>query len=460
MKIALIMPNTRNMQGTTCPPLGLMFIAAVLREKGHTIKIFDRNLDFFVFTKIKKFKPDMIGLSALTGPMLLDVIEIAKKAKSMFGESFPIVMGGVHASLLPKQTLENKFIDYVVIGEGEYTFVELVDSIENKKDLSKVLGIGYKNDGKIIINKKRPLIENLDELPLLPWDLINYKMYFKFDIVLVTSRGCPYRCTFCYNLGFNEARWRGMSAERVIKEIRNVEKLTKNKNLKFHDDNFTADKERLYKILDYLSPDYNLFVETRINYVNKEFLKKFKKFKGAWLYFGVESGSQRILNKMKKAITVEQIKEAFNLCNKYKIKNTASIVLGSPTETEEEMEMTLKLLDEINPTRHTYCLYTPYPGSPLFDEIVANGLFKPPKTLEEWAGFTVDIGKADLNVANLSSVNSKKLKQLNASSWMKTIKSVIKSGDFHKIKMRIINYQPFVIPYFDGLDKTIAGLIK
>jgi len=173
-----------------------------------------------------------------------------------------------------------------------------------------------------------------------------------------------------------------------------------------------------------------------------------------------ESGSQRILNKMKKALTVEQIKNAFKLCNKYKIKTTASVVLGSPTETEEELKMTLDLLDEIKPTRYTYCLYTPYPGSPLFDEIVEKGLFNQPTTLEGWAGFTVDIGKADLNIANLSAVNSKKLKQLNASSWIKTLKSVIKSGDFHKIRMRIVNYQPFIIPILDPLDKTLSIIIK
>lgn len=460
MKIALVMPNTRTMEGTTCPPLGLMFIAAVLKEKGHTIRIFDRNIDFFIFTKIKKFKPDIVGISALTGPMLLDVIGIAKEVKLMFGESFPVVMGGVHASLLPDQTLENPFINYVVIGEGEHTFVELIDAIENKKDLSKILGIGYKKNGEIVINKKKPLIENLDEIPLLPWDLVRYKMYFKFDIILVTSRGCPYRCAFCYNLKFNESRWRGMSAERVIKEIKNVEKLTKSKDLGFHDDNFTADKERLDKILDYLSSDYNLFIETRINYVDDEFLKKFKKFKNVWFFFGVESGSQRMLNKMKKGLTIEQIKKAFQLCKEYKIKTTASVMLGSPTETKEELEMTLKLLDEIKPTRYTYYLYNPYPGSELFEEIIKKGLFTHPKTLEGWANFSTDIRKANLEILNLSSVNPRKLKQLNMSSWLKTIKSVIKSGDFHKIKMRILNYQPFIIPYCDPLDKFITKLIK
>lgn len=460
MKIALIMPNVNTIEGTTCPPLGLMFMAAVLRQKEHKVKIFDRTIDFFVFTKLKRFKPDLIGLSAMTGPMLLDVIQIAKEAKSMFGVSFPVVMGGTHASLLPKQTLEHPLIDYVVIGEGEHTFAELVDAIENKNDLSKILGIGYKKDGKLIINKRRPLIENLDELPLVPWEMINYKKYFNYDLVLITSRGCPYKCGFCYNLQFNESRWRGMSAERVIKEIKNLEKLTTNRCLKFHDDNFTADKERLYKILNFLSPEYNLFIETRINYINEEFLKKLKKFKKVWLYFGVESGSQRILNKMKKAITVDQIRKAFQLCHKYKCSTTASVVLGSPTETEEELEMTLKLLDEIKPTRYTYCLYAPYPGSPLFEEIVENGSFKPPANLEGWAKIATSIGNADLSIANLSPISSKKLKQLNKLSWKKTILSTIKAGEFHKIKMRLLNFQPFIIPYSDFLDKFIAKMIK
>lgn len=459
MKIALVQPNMKCIGGTAIPPFGLMCVGGILKKSGYEVKLFDRSMDFFVFSKLKKFKPDIVGISALTGPDLIDVIKIAKKVKSFFGDSFPVVMGGVHVSSLPEQTLENPYIDYIVINEGEYSFLEFIKTLEKRGDISKVRGVGFKKNGKIIITKKRPLIKNLDALPLLQWGLINYKKYFKFDVILITSRGCPYRCKFCYNLFFNKGRWRGMSAKRVIKEIRNIEKLTNNKNLAFHDDNFTADKKRVYKILDYLSPEYRLFIETRVNYIDEEFLSHFKKFKSVWFSFGVESGSQRVLNNMNKGITVKQIKNAFDLCNKYKFKTTASVIFGSPTETKEEVAQTLKLLKRIKPTRYTYNIYTPFPGSPWYNEIIKKGLFNPPRTMEEWSKFATDISLSDLTKTNLSSVSPRYLKKLDRSSWIKTIWAIIKTGDLHKIKMRVINYEPFIIPLLDPLDDIISKFI-
>jgi len=456
MKVALIQPNTKTIQGTTIPPFGLMYIGSIAKEMGHKIKIFDRNLDFFTFTKLKKFNPDLVGISGFTGPCLMDVINIAKQVKKMFGQSFPVLMGGVHATVLPEQTLENPCIDYVIMGEGEYTFLEFLKTLEQGGDMTKVKGVGFKKKGVITINERRPLIENLDKLPLLNWNFVNYKKYFRFDVTLITSRGCPYRCGFCYNMKFNEGRWRGMSAKRVIQEIKAIEKLTNNKNLGFHDDNFTADRKRMVKILDYLSPDYNLFIETRVNYIDKDFLSYFKKFKSVWFFLGVESGSQRILNKLNKGIAVKQIENAFDLINKYKFKATASVIVGSPTETKEEVQETMRLLERIKPTRYTLNLYTPYPGSLLYDEIVKGGLLKQPKSMEEWSKYALGI---DSSKKSISSFDASYLKKLDRDSWIKTIMAIIKTGDLHKIKMRIINYEPFVIPLLDLLDKLISRAV-
>ena len=237
MRIALVQPNARTLQGVTYVPLGLLYVSALLIKAGHSVKIFDRNLDFFVFHKLKKFRPDLIGISALTGSSLLDALKISKFAKQMFGKDFPIIWGGVHPSLLPSQTLENKYIDYVVIGEAEYSFLELVEALEKKRDLRSIKGIGFKGENNnIVITERRELIMDLDQLPKLPWHLINTKKYFRFDISIVTSRGCPYNCAFCYNLEFNEGRWRGMSVERVLSDIKDIKGIAKIKYLNFKDD--------------------------------------------------------------------------------------------------------------------------------------------------------------------------------------------------------------------------------
>lgn len=449
IKIAFIQPNTRTLEGTTMPPLGLMYVAAVCRKAGHEVKIYDRNIDLFTFTKLKRYNPDIVGLTAFTGPCIKDVIMVAKHIKKTL--SSIIILGGVHVTCLPEQTMNSGLFDFAVLGEGEETIIELIDAISNKTDLQKVKGISYFSDNKLIITAPRKLIENLDTLPTIQWDLIDAKKYFKYDIILITSRGCPGRCSFCFNHKFNQSRWRGMSAERVIEEIKSVEKLTNNKNLGFHDDNFTANRPRLYKILEYLSSDYSLFIETRVDYITEDFLKHFTKFKKVWLYFGVESGSQRILDKMHKGITVEQSIKAFELCNNYNISTTASIVLGSPTETEDEIKETFELCKKLKATRYTYCLYTPYPGSPWYDEVVSNHTFNPPDSFEGWSKFALELGR--VNKSNISAVSTNYLRSLNRRSWITVVWNLIKKRDFHKIKLRLQNYQPYLIPCLDPIDK-------
>lgn len=454
MRVALVQPNTRCLQGTVIPPFGIMYIAAMAREAGHDVKIFDRNIDFFSFSKIKKFNPDIVGVSGFTGPGLIDILNVTKQVKKML--NIPIIMGGVHATFFPEQVLKNDSIDYVIVGEGEHTFIELLDAIDNRKNLFNIKGIGFKDPEAIVVTAKRELMKELDNLPKLPWDLVNYKKYFKFDIILITSRGCPYRCAFCYNLNFNKSTWRGMTADRVIEEIQHVEALTDNKNLGFHDDNFTADKDRVYKILDYLSPEYKLFIETRINYITKDFLDRFKKFKSVWFFIGVESGSQRILNKMRKGITVKQIEEAFDLINEYGYSSTASVVVGSPTETEHELQLTKDLLARIKPTRYCYNIYTPYPGSEWYTDIIKDGKFKQPETFEEWGKYAGEILGTNIANRNLSEIRSSKLIYIDIGSWVKTLWEIVKTMDLHKIKMRLTNYEPFLIPRLDWLDKRLS----
>lgn len=460
MRILLIQPNTSTLRGTTCPPLGLMFVAAVVRQAGHEVKIIDRNIDYFPLYKTKRFKPDLVGISSFTGPMILDAIRVSKRIKEIFGDEFPVVWGGIHPSLLPEQTLENPYIDFIVRGEGEHTFLELVEAIEQGKELEGIKGIGYKKNGRIILNEERPFIENLDELPLLPWDIVRAEKYFAIEVVIVTSRGCPHNCAFCYNQKFNKRRWRAWSAERTLTEIAKIEEITSNRRLKFHDDNFTVNKKRFYKIMEGLSSEYTLYLEARAEHIDEEFLSRLDKFRRVWLFIGVESGSKRLLEKMNKGTTHDHIRNAYRLCRaKKNIFTTTSVILGLPTETPKELQMTLELVEELCSDWATYCLYTPYPGNRFYEEIIAGGAFRPPESLMEWANFTPDIGKTDFSKITHSKVDQAFLKKLNRKSWIEVMTNMAKRGDLHKVYRRLIDSTPFLTRTLNLLEEKWHGLL-
>jgi len=244
-----------------------------------------------------------------------------------------------------------------------------------------------------------------------------------------------------------------MSPERVVAEVKRIEGLTNNRHLKFHDDFFTSNYDYCKKIFDNISGEYSLLLYTRVTFVNERFLELLKKFRRVWLSFGVESGSERMLEKYKKKITLQQIRDAFALCKKQKnIRTKASVIMGAPTETKEEIEMTLQLMKEVNPTRHTYCVYSPYPGSELYDEAVNSKLFTPPETIEGWAKVTMH----GIDSSRMLGIDEEFVKAIDKQGWMVNVKNIIHEGEWYKIVQRLKDYDPFLIKIFNYIEgKTI-----
>jgi len=387
MKALLITPYSFTIRGLIQVPLGIMLVGGFAQKYGHTVKILDRNYETNARRIIDDFKPDVVGISSMTGPMLIDGLKLSKYIKEKF-LCTKVIWGGIHASTLPENTLLEDYIDYVVIGEGEKVFVELLDAIENKKDLSAIKGIAYKEDGRIIVNKRRPLLEDMDSVSLVPWDLIDVKKYLKYETLFITSRGCPHRCAFCYNEKFNFSRWRGMSAERVKAEIEHAKLYHPIRRFRFDEDNFCVNKKRCYQILDFLPKEAPLYLSTRIEYVDEEFCRRLSEFKDAFVFTGVESGDNEVLKRFQKDITIEDTKRAYSLINKYKIKTSGSFIIGGPGETREELSKTLKLIDEIKPTRPSCCIFVPLPGSVLTDQLMRKGKLNHLKRMEDWARYS------------------------------------------------------------------------
>lgn len=403
MRILLINPSTRTyrkgLSVKAQAPLGLLCLASVLREQGHKVKIFDHNVENNGIKNCKIFHPDLVGVSTFTGPMIRDALRLSEIFREL---NVPILWGGVHASLLPIQTVSDHRVDMCVVGEGEETIVELADYLEKNRDISEVKGLVWKqsrNGGvKIINNAPRPFIKNLDALPFPAWDLIDRHKYMDTSLGVETSslalysiqssRGCPYHCGFCYNTVFNECKWRFKSAARVLEEINFLKEKYNIKRLNFKDDNFVVNKKRTIKICKNLyreNIDVNFAIDCRVNLLSKELATYLKLGGCTRLFFGVESGSPRILRFIKKGITPRQAVNAVNLCRKTGLITSASFVIGFPTETLRDIELTQRFIYRLNPHNLLLKIFVPYPGSYLYDYVVKNNLFVPPQKLEDWA---------------------------------------------------------------------------
>lgn len=378
---------------TAMPPLGIATIAAVLENAGYKVDILDINFlsrkRFSwrqVETNIREIKPDIVGISCTT-PAVINVLKITDIVKSINPKVF-VVAGGPHASAAPQNLLEiAKSIDVIVIGEGEHTFLELLCFIHNERRIEDIKGIAYRENGKIILTPRRDYIENLDEIPfparhlLLPLDSYPFAghCYNKLPVTsMITSRGCPHNCNFCSQGVFGQ-RYRARSAESIVFEMEELVKRYNIKSIMIVDDTFTLDKKRVYAICKLIwrkGLNVSWLCYAGIQEVDKEMLIEMKQAGCYQIYYGIESGSQRILNIMNKGITIEQIKTAVKDTKEAGLEVRGQFMLGYPTETLEEIKRTISFAKELNLDYAEFGVTTPLPGSELYNWAISEGKFK------------------------------------------------------------------------------------
>jgi radical SAM superfamily enzyme YgiQ (UPF0313 family) len=306
--------------------------------------------------------------------------------------------------------------------------------------LNDINGIAYKAGHQIIVNERRPFIKDLDSLPLLAWHLIRPEKYLKYETLLITSRGCPHRCSFCYNRKYHFGRWRGMSARRVKAEIDHVLTFHPIRRFRFDDDNFTVNKKRFYEILDYLPKDIPLYFETRVDYVDEDFCQRVSQFKDPFIFIGVESGDDEMLRKLCKDITVSQIYSAYELINRYNLKTSASFIIGIPGETREQLGKTLALIDRIKPTRPSCCIYVPFPGALLTEELRRKNQLPRLETLEAWVEMDAEMAGGP----QYSEISNQELNRIYKLYWRKLIYNFILTG---RLKWIFIGFNNLIINY-------------
>lgn len=389
--IILIQINYSKDHSEVTLPLGILSVGSVLKKAGLKVKLMnvtEKNIDKTA-REIVDLNPDFVGISVMTGIQTKHSAELSKKIKE-FKKDLPIVWGGIHPSLLPKQCLSEEYVDYIVIGEGETTVIEFVKQLMSSQRFNEVDGLGYKQDGQIIINQEREFIKNLDEYRL-DFSLIDLNRYLfklknsKRAIAYKASRGCSFNCAFCYNQVFNKNRWRAWSTNSVVEDVNFLKEKYGVDAIKFYDDNFFIDRQRALEILEKI--DIPAHTEIRIDMITDDLARRLKELKVSELLIGIESGSNRMLQLINKGYTVDKIKEGVKILAKHDLCATYSTIVGLPTETEEEFNKTLDLMSWVHSVHpragFTLGAYLPYPGSLMYKFAIEKG-FKPPQKTEDW----------------------------------------------------------------------------
>jgi radical SAM superfamily enzyme YgiQ (UPF0313 family) len=363
-------------------PLGIGYIAAYLRKYGnHEVKMYEPEAQRLSQADIERiitgYAPDVIGITCST-PNFSRAISLARMCKT--NSSAKVVIGGVHASAVPDFIMENysDCIDCVIAGEGERTMLEFVHACGNSTPIDDISGLVYINNGRVMHTGKRSFIEDLDSIPnpardLIPQNLFAPNMHnarYKNCMTILTSRGCPFNCSFCAARIVSGKRYRVHSAEYVLEEMEMLKKDYHARQLLITDDTFTLNHDRLEQICKgMIDKRLNLawFCFSQVTTVNRQILQLMKKAGCYSIGFGIESSDETILKNMGKPINPEKAKETVWIANSLGLKTQAFYIIGSPGETRDQMRKTISFSREVNATLTFYNMLVPYPGTKEFE---------------------------------------------------------------------------------------------
>lgn len=400
-------------------PYVLLFLGNQLKKAGFEVKAFHctQNESYKIMQFVKNNDVLFVGLSVATGIQCKYAADISRLLKKKTDSL--IVWGGIHPSLLPEQTLSEKYVDIITIGEGEHTVVELAKALKQKKSLCSIRGIGFKENNKQVFTPSRDLEKDLSKFRP-DWSLIDVESYisprltqFKSErlITYISSRGCPFACKFCYNTVFNKRLWRPFPKELVIQDINWLKETYDIDGVLFWDDLFLVDRQRAFDIGKNIK--LNWHADVRAEFLDNNTVKKLVEAGCASTLVGAESGNDRILKLINKGanLTTKKLVQAIRNCKKHKLSTSFSFIVGLPTETWQEsintIKFAMKLTEEYpeNLAQHYVGAYMPYPGTDLYQQAINLG-FKPPTKTEDWQIMMRYDGKIDLPWANKTKLNA------------------------------------------------------
>ncbi|MBP7652112.1 radical SAM protein [Candidatus Dependentiae bacterium] len=411
-KILLINPGFEFESGNfyLMEPIGLLYISSYLKKKlsdSVDVNIIDavsetgvkKKINHYQYgltiheiaDKVNEINPDMVGLTNMFSMRKSEMFRLAEIIKKK-NKEIKITVGGIYPTIFPELTLKSEYIDYLIIGEGEESFAQLIKNIINNSPLNNIDGIGYKQNKNIVINPKSIFINNLDEIPFPDRESINFNFYnnykmklyglgFKRKASIITSRSCPNRCSFCSMYLSHGPKWRSRSAENVVDEILYLKKHFLIDELFVMDDNFSFDKNRTIQICEKIIKQnikikWNTPNGLSAKTLDLETLQIMKKSGCHRICIAIESGDSYIRNKIiGKGISDEKIKEVVENANKAGLSIFAYYIIGMPGETEESFNKTISQIKELKLNGVATSFATPLAGTKLFDECVKNNYF-------------------------------------------------------------------------------------
>jgi anaerobic magnesium-protoporphyrin IX monomethyl ester cyclase len=413
----IFLMNYRN-ERDMYPPFGIMYVADALLQAGFQVQLFHETHDYVdaFMREVERERPLFVGISTITGPQLKPVLETSRRLKTL---GIPVVWGGVHATIMPEDCLREDYVDFVVVNEGEETTQELARMLSGQTpaDFAAVPGLAWKDGGRPIVNRERPFIQDLDRFRPR-WDLIPVERYLiqsgPYDRALPVyiSRGCPFRCGFCYNEVVMKRTWRQHSDEFVLEQIQWLKDHYHINAVDYADDYLFGRIKPMQRLVEKVGMPWS--GQVRVQLLKTEFVQWMRDTGCQWVNIGAESGSQAVLDSMHKDQKAEQIEWGMRNLTEIApdIEANLSFIVGLPDETAPDRQVTFDLIDTLcamnEKARCSVCVYMPYPGTPLWPDALQRG-FVVPESQNGWCEFDLNRGNtpwvSDAEAQVMSEIN-------------------------------------------------------
>ncbi len=390
MNVLLINPSQEQLYGKFVvpehPPIGLGYVGAMLERYGHRVTIVDIDADKItpdiLLRRVVSEGIGLVGIMALT-PTFNSALKTARLVKQ--GSGARVVFGGIHPTLMPEECLKHDEVDFVVMGEGEYTTVELVAALEEGRDPGSVRGLGFKRKGEMVINEARPFIDDLDEIPFPAIHLFSNTRYTYPDALesptfpIITSRGCPGMCTYCSTRSIFTRRFRARGAKNIVDEVERLIKDYGAREIHIWDDNFVTIRKRVFEVRDEIkrrgiSVRFAFPNGIRADFLNREVLMAMKDMGTYSIGLGIESGDEEVLRRVKKQISLDKVRETVKITKELGIETWGFFMLGLAGDTEETVKKTIDFAIELDTDIAKFHVLKPYPGTEIFEEFLNSGL--------------------------------------------------------------------------------------
>ena len=428
MNVLLVNPNSGYQVQIESAPLGLLSIAAYLKERGFHVRMCDRKIGKNPLKKaVRGFQPDAVGISVAHMEDIHDGVRVSRWFRA---RGIPVIWGGQFSSLIPDMILREGGADYVVLGEGEITFCELLRAIERKSEAAQVKGVAYLELPGAVRRTPAREFADLADFPVTDWSFINLREYFFSDLVvgrrkmlcLYSSKGCPGNCTFCYNKDFHHSKCRKRPDGHVIREIEQLVTEYGMDGIIFVDDDmFGADRSDVRGFCERLrDSDLNVLWRcySQLSRLSREDFRLMYDAGCRRIFCGIESGSPETLRRIRKNINLAAMESAVQNCHEAGILTHCAFIIGFPDETEEQLRDTVRLMQRLDSDMNsTHILaYFPIPCSEAYIHLVDTGQLLPPRTLREWSRYKV----RENMINNFSNVPTRDLRVVWAYFYWRT----------------------------------------